>query len=489
MSKKILEKIKELHNQSKHQKIIELIYSIDEEERDYEIILFFARALNNVQNYDEALDNLMYIREEGLFDPLWYYRTGYAYYHKNEKNTAKQYFSKAIKLFENYDKKNIENFEEISNNIKNLYSLCFENEDKELSFAQRVKLFWKWFEDNEKEIDDIIKYKNKDIIHFLSHGVKIISDNLAFNIGRNYNFTFNIDGKNYLFYLTPRIISDMPEKLKEKWTFMPYIPSSNGVNFTIEIHNKRIEAQDVFVKIEFDDENDKFDLVFYNKDLNDLDKEEAYNIFFLIMENSIGEGLSRVYIRYTDISNRKLNNMISLIELEKYIKKTLTFHRKKIITDPINQYLAYTSEPRQSDTLRYDIIAGTTSYYETVNDYYNENTDDIIEISKCGARAIFLYYTYDYKNYDDELKKAILNERYEIQERLEKEVLTSGDKEADIGIVLGGAMGVYNIYIDLIVYDEKEFINRAKVLLAEYERNFYISKLRKNSDIKNIFDL
>lgn len=206
------------------------------------------------------------------------------------------------------------------------------------------------------------------------------------------------------------------------------------------------------------------------------------------MENSIGEGLSRVYIRYADISNRKLNNMLPLTELEKYMKKTLSFHRKKIITDPINQYLAYTSEPRQSDTLRYDIIAGTTSYYETVNDYYNENTDDIIEISKCGAKAIFLYYTYDYKN-DDESRKTILNERYEIQERLEKEVLASGEKEYDIGIVLGGAMGVYNIYIDLIVYDEDEFIKRAKILLAEYERNFYVSKFRKNSDIISIFDL
>lgn len=203
MSKKIIEKINELHNQNKHQKIIEIIYSINENERDYEIILLFARALNNVQNYDEALDNLMYIREEGLFDPLWYYRTGYAYYHKNEKNTAKQYFSKAIELFENYDKKNIENFSEISNNIKNLYSLCFENEDKELSFAQRVKLFWKWFEENETEIDDIIKNKNKDIIHFLSHGVKIISDNLAFNIGRNYNFTFNIVVK-IIYFISPQ---------------------------------------------------------------------------------------------------------------------------------------------------------------------------------------------------------------------------------------------------------------------------------------------
>lgn len=484
MNKKIIKKIKELHSQNKHQKIIEIIYSINERERDYDIVLLFARALNNVQNYDEALDNLMYIREEGLFDPLWHYRTGYAYYKKDEKNTAKQYFHKAIELFENSDNKNIENFEEISRNLQNLYSLCFEDEDKGLSFVERVRLFWEWFEENETEIDDIIKYRNKDIIPFLSNAVKIISDNLEFNISRNNNFTFNIDGKNYLFYLTPRIISAMPDKLKDKWTFLPYIPSSNGVNFSIDIHNKKIDVQDIFVKIEFDDENDKFDLTFYNKDLNDLDKKEAYNIFFLIMENSIGEGLSRVYIRYADISHKKLNNMIPLVELEKYIKKTLTFYRKEIITNPINQYFAYTLEPKESNTLRYDIIAGTTSYYETINDYYNENTDDIIEISKCGARAIFLYYTYDCKN-DDENRKEILNERYEIQDRLEKEVL----KKDDIGIVLGGAMGVYNIYIDLIIYDEKEFINRAKVLLAEYERDFYISKFRKNSDIQNIFDL
>ena len=34
----------------------------------------------------------------------------------------------------------------------------------------------------------------------------------------------------------------------------------------------------------------------------------------------------------------------------------------------------------------------------------------------------------------------------------------------------------------------KLFIKRAKVFLAEYDRNFYISKLRKYADMKNIFD-
>ena len=47
MNKKIIKKIKELHSQNKHQKIIEIIYSINERERDYDIVLLFP-ALNNV---------------------------------------------------------------------------------------------------------------------------------------------------------------------------------------------------------------------------------------------------------------------------------------------------------------------------------------------------------------------------------------------------------------------------------------------------------
>ena len=482
MNKKLLDDIEKLHNKNRHQDIIELINSIEDFEKDYNIISLLARALNNIKDYNGALDNLMYIREDGVDDPLWYFRVGYAYFYKDEKETAKQYLSKAIELIDSYEKK------DILETAKKLYTLCFEDEDNNLNFIKRIDLFWKWFEENEFLISSMVENQSEDIINFISNGINIISNNISFNVSRNYKITFSIDGKNYLFYLIPRILSSMPERLKEKWTFLPYLPSSDGINFSIQLNNKKIEMQDVLIKIEFDEENDKFDLIFYNKQLNELnnsDIEEAYNIFFLMMENSIGEALSRIYIRYVDISDKKLKNMIPLTELEEYIKRTLLFYRKDIITNPTNQYFSYTFEPKDSNILRYDIIAGTTSYYETINDYYNENIDDIIEISKCGAKALFLYYAYDDENDDEEIRREILNERYEIQDRLEKEVLKNGE----IGIVLGGAMGIYNIYIDLIIYDEDEFIKRAKILLAEYERSFYISALRKYSDIKNIFDL
>lgn len=480
MDKKLLEKIETLHNNDEHYRIIEIVYSMEESERDYDAISLLARALNNTQNYDEALDNLMYIREDGIDDPLWNFRAGYSYFYKNEKDKAKQYFYKTIELMDGH--KNIE----IEESAKRLYTLCFEDDDNGINFIERINLFWKWFEENEAYISSMIENNHDDLVNFVSSGVKIISDNISFNINKNYEFIFTVDGKNYLFYLIPKVISSMPYKLKEKWTFLPYLPSSEGINFSIEVQNKKIEMQEVLIKIEFDEENDKFDLIFYNTELNNLDKEEAYNIFFIMMENSIGEGLSRIYIRYVDISSNKLYNMISLTELEEYIKKTLQFYRKEFIRDPLKQYFSYTFEPKNIDILRYDIIAGNTLYYETINDYYNENVYDIVEISKCGARALFLSYTYDDENDNDEIRREILNERYEILERLEKEVLGYSGK--DIGLLLGGAIGINNIYIDLIVYDEDEFINRAKILLAEYDRNFYISKLRKYSEIKNIFD-
>ena len=483
MKKKLLEEIEKLHREDKHEKIIQIIYSMNESDRDHHIISLLARALNNIQNYDEALNNLMYIREEAIDDPSWYFRTGYAYYYNGNKEIAKSYLKKTLELLEKQNLKNTESFEE----SERLYKLCFEDEDNNISFVERIDMFWKWFNENEYEISQMIENKSSELINFVSEGIKIISDKISFNISRNYEFIFTIDGKNYLYYLIPRIISSMPDKFKEKWSFLPYIPSSNGNDFSIKINNNNINISDIFVKLEFDEENDKFDLIFYNKEFNDMDTEEAYNIFLLMMESSIGEGLSKVYIRYIDISNKKLKNMIPLTELEEYIEKTLIFYRKELINKPIHQYFSYTFEPKDIELPRYDIITGTTSYYETIHDYYNGVIDDIVAISQCGARSIFLTYGYDDNN-DDKIKREILDERYEIQYRLEKEVL--GDKESgeEIGIVLGGAMGIYNIYIDLIIYDEKEFIKRAKILLAEYDRNFYISKLRKYADMKNIFD-
>ncbi|WP_256097238.1 hypothetical protein [Brachyspira hampsonii] len=53
----IIEKINQLHENDEHEKIIEIINTIAEDERDIELFSLLARAYNNVGKYDEALNN------------------------------------------------------------------------------------------------------------------------------------------------------------------------------------------------------------------------------------------------------------------------------------------------------------------------------------------------------------------------------------------------------------------------------------------------
>ncbi|MEI0703227.1 hypothetical protein R4M05_15400, partial [Brachyspira intermedia] len=75
----IIEEINKLHENDEHEKIIEIITAIPKEQRDTELFSLLARAYNNVGKYDEAFDNLMYIREEGIDNSLWNHRVGYSY--------------------------------------------------------------------------------------------------------------------------------------------------------------------------------------------------------------------------------------------------------------------------------------------------------------------------------------------------------------------------------------------------------------------------
>ena len=157
----IIEEINQLHENDEHEKIIEIITAIPSEERDTELFSLLARAYNNTVRYDEALDTLMYIREECIDDALWNYRVGYAYYYKSDKENAEMYFKKAYDL-------NNEDTDAYS-----FYMLCSEDKDDGINFEDRVTRFWKWFEENEKVISDYID-KKSDMLSVLDKEISYL---------------------------------------------------------------------------------------------------------------------------------------------------------------------------------------------------------------------------------------------------------------------------------------------------------------------------
>ncbi|WP_297206045.1 tetratricopeptide repeat protein [uncultured Brachyspira sp.] len=479
----IIEQINELHENDEHEKIIEIIISIPSEERNSEILSLLARAYNNVEKYDEALDNLMYIREEGIDDALWNYRVGYAYYYKGDKEIAENYFKKAYDL----------NNEDID--AYNFYMLCSEDIDDGINFEERVNRFWKWFEENEKVISDFIDKKSdmtsEEIVEFVSDGAALISNNLQFNFGGDYEFTFTVEGKEYLFYLTPRVVSAMPEKLKSKWKFFPYIPKQDITNSNFKMYNKDLSFKEILVYAEYDDNTNFFNLKFYNKKLNELEEDYAYNAFYIMLEHAVGENILKLYLLGNiEKSDKRLDNMIELTKLYDFITDTLKSKNKDIVIDPINKYTVYECKPTDN-FFREDIFIGNTCYMELISDYANYNVDAVVNISKMGARAVYLAYVFadnEENGFNDEnINKKLLDERNKITDELEN-IMGKKESGKEIGIILGNAFGVVGGYIDLLLYNQDEFIKRAEEVLRNYNYKFRLLRFRQYSEIIKTFN-
>ena len=93
-----IEQLKQWHEENEHQKIVDAIAAAPAGERGYELTSLLARALNNLDHYDRALELLLSVREDGEADPLWHFRVGYSLYYSGKEAEAVPYFEKAVAL-------------------------------------------------------------------------------------------------------------------------------------------------------------------------------------------------------------------------------------------------------------------------------------------------------------------------------------------------------------------------------------------------------
>lgn len=98
MENNLVEKLNILHKEGKHQEIIDKIEALSSEEMNSEIIGILARAYNNVDNYEKALELLKSIEEYEKDTNVWNYRIGYSYYYLDNYLEAEKYFLKAVEL-------------------------------------------------------------------------------------------------------------------------------------------------------------------------------------------------------------------------------------------------------------------------------------------------------------------------------------------------------------------------------------------------------
>lgn len=101
MDKETLYKLDKWHEEDEFQKILDEISLMAEEEMSYDVISHLARALNNLGRYEEAIEKLLSVEEEGKNDFYWHFRIGYAYYYLEEFEKARDEFERAWELDQN----------------------------------------------------------------------------------------------------------------------------------------------------------------------------------------------------------------------------------------------------------------------------------------------------------------------------------------------------------------------------------------------------
>lgn len=306
---------------------------------------------------------------------------------------------------------------------------------------------------------------------FVQEGTGLISENLNFNIGGDCEFTFSAEGWPDLFILYPYIVSRMPQSLKGKWKFYPFNQGEDrsfGFRmFGADIDTARIMALPVR------EGGQGFTVSYYEENLCALPKEESDEAMWVMLENTLGEGVAANYVQDVERVGAPVPGMVPLPGLKKRIREAVEDSGQEYHENPKDLYSAYRFEPRDIDAPRFDVIVGSTCLYGIIADYYDDSTVIFDHAADFGAAAVYLTY----RNGDGLEGGAIVGERHGIEDRISKEIL----EPMNLGQLIGGATGTERSYIDLIVFDLHSFVEKVRPLLMQYPSySFSMSEFRRN---------
>ena len=193
----MLARISGWHENDEHQKILSELNGIPREFWDYEVTCLYARALNNAEKYEDALNLLMGVRTQGRNDGLWHFRVGYSMYFLGREEEAAGHVQKAIDLGDN------------SEDTRKLLKACLEEaEQKKKSQKEYNPLIY-----TEKEMNALERHIEKHFGSFKNVFHEIASPDIHVDIV----IIEPTPKHNYYILVTMgmgAMVMDVPEELK-----------------------------------------------------------------------------------------------------------------------------------------------------------------------------------------------------------------------------------------------------------------------------------
>lgn len=329
--------------------------------------------------------------------------------------------------------------------------------EPEDTFKARVEAFWGWYTEVAPRFYETIEQgKCAELASEVSGKINELFPGLSWVFGPGeggigHSLTLTPEGVASGYFLTEYWKAWAPDL--EGWTFYDARQPGN-VGGSIRIGECSFEAEAVWLAPDLDEENEKIDLTVWHPLFDTLDHNQQLTILFLWLDEALGERGTSRWIGAIEISNERLKDSLPLSELREFAESTAEAKG----WDTQEQIgVVYELKPSEGP-LRADTFVGSTSCYSVIRDYF-ENFAPHPKDPVAGLGADFVFLSIDGRNFPDENH---LDFRAEIEERIE-----AAFENGKFGLVLGGALGLRNGYIDLLIFDGENSIERIQKALEE----------------------
>ncbi|PXV63831.1 hypothetical protein CLV62_11280 [Dysgonomonas alginatilytica] len=338
-----------------------------------------------------------------------------------------------------------------------------------VSFKEKVTKFWDLFTVKESEVRKMIddKVETDTLIKYVDGLLSVAFSKAFFELG------VNEDGKHELI-LTPEgdrsrlfqleyWLKQAPEVLLKKWNFYSTKPAKAKGDFTINMYDTSLSADSIVLYYNVDEKHQKVNLQVQCPQLMKLEENKRYSIFFIYLDQLIGEAYTMEYIGSIDfvVSSTKDFQKIAAADLKKLMDDTIVAQNWFRIENICERCAGYEMVPSKAKDwqLREDIYIAYSSCFPVLNAFYNKSTELFGNFYADGIVFGFLFY----ENINVP-KDRMVPFRTEIEDQILKQA-----KAERVAESIGGATGFYFSYMDFIIYDLDAFLAIAKDVLAKYK--------------------
>lgn len=314
------------------------------------------------------------------------------------------------------------------------------------NFKSRVEEFWSWFASRAEEFYAAIEAgKCPD----LEPEVSAITDQLfpglgwVFGPGPNkegHSFTLTPEGDPHRRLLTAYWHKHAPDL--PGWTFHPSRQASPDVSgWAIQMHDHEVATGEIWITLDPDPDLHVINLTAWHPMFGEAEEHAAYQVLFIMLDEALGEDCVAQQIGSVALGNDKLEHSVPLDDLAEEIAKSRAQWKEAGQEQAGSVYQLHEPDNRFP---RSDTIVGTTTHLPIMS-LFLESEGNLEEDPLEDLGAEFLFLAFDVSFLPE-------GEQADARHALELAIEEDLDDE-QLGTVLGGAYGMEQAYIDLLVYD------------------------------------